>query len=583
MPALFIGTRPVARACSMRPFAISDSHASVAAGLLLAALAYGLHGSALNGDWRFDDPVSLLTLITNPAVADYFLSPQLLQSLGIPFFNPWPALDYSLDIALFGLNATACYAHHLSVIWAVAVLTYLLLQRAAGHFWGFVAAALFLAGPPVAVVSQQLMSRHYATGLAFAILAILFWLRTHEGGSRASLALAAGCYLAAMLNKEVFVPLPLVLLFLGSASLKARCGALVPFLLTAALFLAWRAVMLGTIIGGYSGGFHAAGGIPGSLATLPAVFFGEGWPALAGGLILLLACVPLLSRQTLPPLLAAAAALALPFSAIHVSTQVSDLRFAFLPWWGACVVFSLGLPGLLATPIAHTEGEGKRHPIGMRHALVVLAALGLFGVTLSRSQAISRAYDTVAAEFDVQGRFLRDHDETVGYVPVGGVANFLQFQYATSALKRKLSAGKSPVAIPFADSAPVLAGTTPIHAYDPACRCMRKGTGSTQGDTYRPALPMAVLLDRSKVGLAWHFRHPPDSACFLTFPDLNVAATVPCSGEILFPLPPWLRGSFVFFVRTADGLWNASPSLVFPGEGQKLEWSPDLPDPKAAG
>lgn len=555
----------------------------MAAGLLLAALTYGLHGSALNGGWRFDDPVTLLALVTHPAIAGHFFSPQLLQSQGIPFFSPWPVLHYSLDITLFGLNATASYAHHLSVIWAVAVLTFFLLQRSAGHFWGFVAAALFLAGSPVAVVSQQLMSRHYAAGLAFAVLAILFWLRTREGGSRAFLALATGCYLAAMLNKEVFIPLPLVLLFLGRGSFKARCGALVPFLLTAALLVAWRAFMLGTIIGGYGGRFHAAGDIPRSLARLPTVFFGEGWPALAGGLILLLAAVFLLSRQTLPPLLAAAAALALPFSAIHVSTQVSDLRFAFLPWWGACVMFALGVPRFLAAPIAHTEGGGKNHLIDTRRALVILATLGLFGVTLARTQATSRAYDTIAAEFDVQGRFLRDHDETVGYVPVGGVANFLQFQYATSALKRRLSAGKSPVAIPFADSAPVLAGTTPIHAYDPACRCMRKGTRSTQGNTYRPALPMAVLLDRSNIGLAWHFRRPPDSACFLTFPDLNVAATVPCSGEILFPLPPWLRGSFIFLVRTADGLWNASPSMVFPGEGQKLEWSPDLPDPKAAG
>jgi hypothetical protein len=390
-----------------------------------------------------------------------------------------------------------------------------------------------------------------------------------------------------MLNKEVFVPLPLVLLFLGSGPFKPRCGALVPFLLTAALFVAWRAIMVGRIIGGYGDGFHAAGDIPRSLATLPTVFFGEGWPALAGSLILLLAAIFLLrsSKQTPLPLVAAAVALALPFLAIRFSTNVIDLRFAFLPWWGACVMLSLGLPRLLATPITSTEV--KSHHVGTRRALAILATLTFFGVTLAKSQATSRAYDTVAAAYDVQGRFLWDHDETAGYIPFGHFAANLQFPYAISGLKRSLLGQGAPIPVPFMDSAPLLAGTAPVHAYDPDCRCMKRADeamkASTQSKTYQPTLPLDIWLDRSKGGLVWRLIAPADASCYLVFPGLNAAITIPCSGEFFYRPPPWARGSFSFFVRTADGLWNASPSLVFPGEGQKLKWSLDPLDPRRQG
>lgn len=549
---------------------------AIAAAVLLAALVLLFHGSALQGGWRIDDPWVLLHVVEHPAAPGYFFSPEQWQATSVPFFTPWLILDYWLDLALFGLRPSAFYVHHLLFVWLAALLTFLLLWRAVSPLWAFVAAALFLVGSPVVVVSQQLMARHYPAGLVFALLAIVFWLRTREAESRASLALATGCYLVAMLNKEVFAPLPLVLLFLGNGPLKARFRAVVPFLLTAALFVAWRALMLGNIIGGYGGRFHAAGDIPNSLAALPKVFFGEGWPALMGGLILLPAAILLLRpyKRTAAPLLAAAIALALPFLAIQVSTQVIHLRFAFLPWWGACVLLSLGLARVWAAPITGTEF--KNRPIGTRRALAILAVLGFFWVTWANSRATSRTYDAVAAEFDVQGRFLWDHDEASGYVPFGEVATILQFPYAISALKGILLGHRAPVPIPFMDSAPLLTGTAPVHAYDPDCRCMKKAdqAASTQSKAYRPTLPMEILLDRSKTRFAWRFAAPADATCFLVFQDANVAVTIPCFGEIPRQIPAWLRGPIRLFVRNADGQWNASPTLAFPEEGQTLKWSP---------
>ena len=557
---------------------------TMAAAVLLAALVLFFHGSALHGGWRIDDPFILLYVVERPAAMGYFFSPEQWQLLTVPFYTPWLVFEYWLDFALFGLKPSAFYGHHLVAVWLVALLTFVLLRRYVVALWAFVAAALFIAGSPVAVISQQLMSRHYVAGLVFAILAIMWWLRAREGGSPARLALATVCYLLAMLNKEIFVPLPLVLLFLGDGTLKARFRAIVPFLLTAALFVAWRAVMVGKIIGGYGGGFNAAGDIPRSLATLPKMFFGEGWPALAGSLILLLAAISLLrsSKQTLPPLLAAAVALALPFLAIHVSTNIIDLRFALLPWWGACVMLSLGIPRFLTTPI--TSAEVKSHHVGTRRALALLATLAFCGMTLAKSQATSRSYAAVAAEYEVQGRFLWDHDGTVGYIPFGDVAPAL-YPYAICALKRLLSGQGAPIPVPFIESAPLLAGSAPIHAYDPDCRCMKRAdavlTASTQSKGYQPTMPLDIRLDRSTSGLVWQLTAPAGASCYLVFAAANASVTIPCSGQIFYESPPWVRGSFSFFVRTADGLWNFSPSLVFPGQGQKLSWPPDRLDPTA--
>ena len=113
----------------------------IAAGFL-AALTLLLHGNALGGYWRFDDPVQLLYVVEHPGVIGYFLSPGQWQELSVPFFTPWLMLDYRLDLALFGLNPAMFYAHHLLVIWLVALLTFILLNRYVGVVWSGVAASL---------------------------------------------------------------------------------------------------------------------------------------------------------------------------------------------------------------------------------------------------------------------------------------------------------------------------------------------------------------------------------------------------------------------------------------------------------
>lgn len=555
-----------------------NTYSIIAVAGLLAALTLFFHGSALQGYWRIDDASLLMYVVEYPEAMKYFFSPEQWQSIGVPFFTPWLFLDYWLDYALFGLNPLAFYAHNLFFVWLVALLTFVLLLRHVGSFWAGVAAILFLLGSPVVVVSQQLMSRHYATGLVFTILAMLFWLRSRRTESRLSLALATFFYLAAMLNKEVFAPLPLVLFFLDNATLKDRLRAMSPFVLTAVVFVAWRAVMLGKIIGGYGNGFHEAGNIATSLMTLPKIFFGEGWPELSGSLIILLAAVLLLlrsSRQAIPTLLAAAIAVSLPFLAIQVTPEVMHLRFAFLPWWGGCVLLSLGLGGIFHRAGTVTEWWGGNYRFS-RH-LALLAVLVFSFVVATKSMDAAKGHAALAAEFDVQGRFLWNHTETASYIPSSHVLMVFQFQQAMTALKKSFLQTGAPTAIPFADSAHLLAGNSTTYFYDLDCRCMlkteRATTALARSDALRTTLSLDVSMTRLKNDLVWHFTVPADSSCYMLFPEPNVALQLLCSGQISNRPPAWLRGQFRLFFQTTRGQWDVSPSMTFPEEGQKLKWS----------
>ena len=74
--------------------------------------------------------------------------------------------------------------------------------------------------------------------------------------------LGGGAYLAACSAKEVFVPLVFVLPFLPIGDAKARFRNLHPYLLALAVYLPWRAWMLGPshLLAGYGNLYSSSGG-----------------------------------------------------------------------------------------------------------------------------------------------------------------------------------------------------------------------------------------------------------------------------------------------------------------------------------
>ena len=543
---------------------LRQKHIILGTAVLLGAMTLIVHGSALKGEWRADDPWIILYVTEHPEAWRYFFSPGQWQSLGVPFFTPWLTLEYWLDFHLFGFKPVGFYAHHLISLWCAAVLTFILLYRRVGVFGAGAAALFFLAGSPVVVVSQQLMSRHYVTGLVFTLLAILFYLRARERESRPSLALAAVCYLVAMLNKEIFAPLPLVLFFLDKATYKERLYAIAPFGFVAGGYIFWRSVMLGAIIGGYGGNrLHEARNIIASIHALLEVIWGANL-VLAGSMVLLLVIgLQVVREPRMRPLLAPSlVALLLPLLAIRITPNVFDFRLGLLPWWGICVMLSWVYVGF-----------GNR-------LLWKICCFSFLGVIIGmHTFSTQKSYKEIADAYDVQGNFLRSHPQRHGYIPSGNVRSDISFQYATSALRSAVGGG-APVAVPFVESRDLLGSPSPILYYENSCGCMeimeneKDIVGSPQRTAVAPLL-QAVFFDRTKDGLIWEFSVPKNSSCFLLFPLLNISAQIPCNGQIFFNPPSWLQGELRVLTHTNAGQWDSSPILKFPGKGGQVQWHKD--------
>jgi hypothetical protein len=544
---------------------------SIAMASVLGVLTLVLHGSALQGFWRFDDPMVLQYVVKYPRVVGYFFSPEQWQALAVPFFTPWLVLEYWLDWTLFGLDPAMFYAHHLVMIWLASFLTFMLLRRHAGFLYGGMAAALFLAGAPVAVVAQQIMARHYVTGLVFAIFAMFFWLRAQGRDGRKFLWMASGCYLLAMLNKEIYAPLPMVLFFLMDGRFSSRLRALLPLALVAGTFLVWRALMLGRVVGGYDNALHGVNHIRGSMTALPQVFFGTGWLVWAGGIVFILAVVMVLRLSLRNGLLVGAGliALLLPFLAVQVSTNPINLRFAFLFWWGVCVVTALGFSSWRQSVLS----GGNSLLAWCGHILMFSAALIISAAAFKKGQESAYAYQDIASQFDVQGRFIWDNDATVGYVSPAAVAGSATFSHPLSLLKLQLFGKDSPVSFPFAAAAAKFSPGLPLYTYDSSCRCIKEQAKHESREQFQAALPMSVRLARTEDSLDWAAQAPEGSECFIFFQEIRMSVHIPCSsGKVAFDFAPWIKGKFRFVVRIPEKQWNASPNLIFPAKGMVTEW-----------
>lgn len=141
--------------------------------IFLIALAFGIHHSALNGFWRFDDGDHLkFVAIYSPW--QYFFQPSIVvqQSAHI---TPYNALFYEINLALFGMNPKGYYAHQILILGGTAFATYRLMRLWQNPMTALLAAILFLLGLPTFHIAQQLMTGHYSTGLLFSVISLYFF------------------------------------------------------------------------------------------------------------------------------------------------------------------------------------------------------------------------------------------------------------------------------------------------------------------------------------------------------------------------------------------------------------------------
>ncbi|MCU7917769.1 MAG: hypothetical protein KZQ95_05360 [Candidatus Thiodiazotropha sp. (ex Epidulcina cf. delphinae)] len=337
---------------TLRPYAKTAAYLF---GLL--ALSFFIHQSALSGYWRFDDGW-LLDFASRFSPYDYFLNPAITRGYSLNNLTPFNPLVFDFNLGLFGLSPKGFYFQHLTILAGCALASFLLLRLWTPGIFALLGASAFLVGAPSLLVAQQLMVGHYIAGLFFSIIAAYAYLHGIDGRNWRLTALAALFYLLATTCKEIYFPLPFVLLFFQRGDFPTRIYHALPMFAWSACYLLWRFMVLGSFIGGYDAGgqaFSFANALH-SYATMPSLLFGEGYrgPAAALALLGLLGYAAIKKRVNMPLLIVTLLAVALPLLPLTNFPGITQPnRYLFLPWWLISITLATTLARLpaLATPV----------------------------------------------------------------------------------------------------------------------------------------------------------------------------------------------------------------------------------------
>jgi hypothetical protein len=170
----------------------------------------------------------------------------LSQFTYVPLLGP----SYRVDWLLFGDRFWLYNGGNFAWFLLVSCLAFLLLRILGHHrFWAAIAAVLVLCNPATVTVSGVCMTRHYLIGLAFALTSCCLLARWRRGGPNRWLFWAVLAYFLAILGKEVFAPLVVLVPFILAKEQRALAGR--GFGLALAGYLILRRIFLGGFMGGY--------------------------------------------------------------------------------------------------------------------------------------------------------------------------------------------------------------------------------------------------------------------------------------------------------------------------------------------
>ncbi|MDP4836922.1 MAG: GtrA family protein [Burkholderiales bacterium] len=540
--------------------------------LWIAIAVAVVHGQNLSGSWRFDDPLILQFAQSLPNSYSAFVNPSVWQGLGVPFFTPMLTFAFQLGNGLFGMFAWGYYLLNLCVIWGIASLTCFIVR---GHshslMAGLVSALLFVAGAPTLVVAGQLMSQHYALGLLFALCSLLLWQRWILDGKCWAALGSAAFYILAMLCKEVYAPLPLVLCAFMAPQFRNRILGLTGHVLVAVGFVAWRAAMIGTNVGGYTGNLGQLSGLLNSAFLMPTIFWGADWPGRIGATVALVFFLALIWRSSLRTGLIVGAAvivLWLPFVAVNASPHIIHFRFGFLPWWAFSVLVGVTLKSITTACTSDRQSD-------FRLVWVVYVFVGVISALSVRSTVLAKSsFERIALSYDVQSRFLLAHNRPSWYVPADNVKSDLGFQYGLSIMAKRI--GMLPaLAMPFAQAGAFWLSHNKGYAYEASCQCMKTLEPLKAEAPNASAGLVKSVFDRTSLGtLTWQLQTTaPQPEWYLLMPQLQSSFALPPAGEVRYAVPPWLQGQpFSVVMRAGNGTWTQTPEQSFPKSGETVRY-----------
>lgn len=204
---------------------------------------------------------------------------QLLTGYDVSANNFVPLLlaSLKLDWILFEWWLPGYRLHSMLAACFAAVMIVALCRRSCSWPTAILCGFVFLLSVDTAALIGYTASRHYLEGLIPALGAVLLTLRYIERGGALPLIGAVICYFIAALFKEIYAPLPAILLVMPGVSLRRRAMLLGVFAVPAAAYFFYRRAMMGQLVGGYGGGHYDP--------IYVASYFFRAWPRFSGWMI----------------------------------------------------------------------------------------------------------------------------------------------------------------------------------------------------------------------------------------------------------------------------------------------------------
>jgi hypothetical protein len=210
--------------------------------------------------WIADDP-AILKFAAKYPFHQIFFCPQVWRRFSPSNLTPMVLLSFKTDLWLFGLKPGLFYLHQVTMAALSAAAFYLLLAEHVDTLFAAAASIFFMLSPAVSQSVNLLMTRHYLEGLFFCLLSMLLFSRHIKSGEKPLLFASVVCYAVASSCKEIFVPLPLVLVLWPQKpvkekappweELRRRIWINLPFFLWLGIYTSYRRWMLGRFLGGY--------------------------------------------------------------------------------------------------------------------------------------------------------------------------------------------------------------------------------------------------------------------------------------------------------------------------------------------
>lgn len=523
------------------------------------------HASALGGWWLYDDPQLLLHAIKVSAI-DALSNPSRYQQLATHTFTPLLPLSFKVDLAIAEVRPGFHYAHQAVALTIGGLLLFALLRRYVAVRFAFCGAAMFLASWPAVYAARTLMIRHYVEGLVFALVALIaFSHRTVRAGEtltrRDRLMLdgaAAFFYFLAMLEKELYAPIPLFFVLQSRANGETwglTLRRLIAPSLAAVLFLAWRTYMLGSF-----GGFTDMPSLA-SLAKLPLMIgrqlAGPGvvWGWMLGAAVLISVAFAI---RRMPRGSAATVGVALIVGLLPVVTLAENFEWRYV---FAIAVIVASLAALAFDRCAVEARNSEKLAFAFVAAFVVAA------------QFQQRAYDAMTARSRAEGEYVYEEPSEARHLVatatswyLAGLAEIRQLEqrppapsFSCSTLPLVLDLVKTSSAVEYSERARRFTAVASQSAIE------------SQRNTMTRGVPFKIEFRKRGDVLHWKLDAAPGSTwSFVALPTW-AEFPIPSSGERRIP-EAYGEQQFRVLVRFPDGRWSITPDLEVPRDGERRVW-----------